>query len=134
MRERKEMEVRPVQPSKAWSPIEVTNLGIVTFFNFVWLYAIYSGIDFTSSPITRLVSGQSLNHLSLSLLGDAQFSALKVTEVRLVQPEKALPPIEVIELGIEIEVRNQSFWKASESIRITLYVLPEYFTLLGMVT
>ena len=99
------MEVRPVQRMKAASLIKVTELGMVTVFNFVCIYAIKLGIDFTSLPITRLVSGQSLNHLSLSLLGELQFAALKVTEVRPVQPENALLPIEVMDWGIEIEVR-----------------------------
>ena len=52
-------EVKLVHPEKADFPISVTELPMVTFFNVVWLYAIYLGIDFTSLPITRLVSGQS---------------------------------------------------------------------------
>ena len=49
----------------------------------------YLGIDFTSLPTVRLVSGQSLNHAKSLLMGDSQFSALKVTDVRSVQYSKA---------------------------------------------
>ena len=78
---------------------------MLTVFNFVCLYAIYPGIDFTSSPITRLVSGQSLNHTSSNLSGGLQLAALKVTEVRLVQPTKALLLIEVTDLPMVTEVK-----------------------------
>ena len=77
------------------------------------------GIDFTSLPITRLVSGQSLNHASKVLPGDLQFVALKVTEVRPVQPEKAVLPIEVTELGMVTEVRPVQFLKAEPPISVT---------------
>lgn len=63
---------------------------MLTVFNFVWLYAIYLGNTRTSLPITRLVSGQSLNHGSLLSIGERQFLALKVTEVKPVQPMKAM--------------------------------------------
>ena len=92
---------------------------MLTVFNFVCLYAIYPGIDFTSSPITRLVSGQSLNHAFKGLSGNSQFFALKVTEVRAVQPSKAYSPIEVTELPMVTEVRPVQYLKAKAPIEVT---------------
>ena len=52
------MEVKPLQPQKALLPIEVTLLPIVTEVKESKLYAKYSGIRCTLSPIFIVVMGQ----------------------------------------------------------------------------
>ena len=83
------------------------------------MYARYLGIDFTSLPTVRLVSGQSLNHAKSLLMGDSQFSALKVTEVRLVQPKKARQPILETVLPMATEVRPVQPIKVRSPIEVT---------------
>ena len=51
--------------------------------------------------------------------GTLQFLALNTTVVKPVQPEKALSPIEVTELGIVTEVKLVQPEKASEQIEVT---------------
>ena len=117
-----EIEVKPVHPSKAPWPILITVLGIESVFNPVWLYAIKSGIVLTLSPITRVVSGQSLNHASLLSLGEPQPSALKVTVVKPAHPSKAPLPIVITELPI-VSVFNPA-WLYAIKLGIDLTLSP----------
>lgn len=47
-----------------------------------------------------------------------------VTEVRPVQPRKALLLIEVTELGMVTEVKSEQLWKAELPMEVTEYVFP----------
>ena len=95
--------VNPVQPENADFPIEVTELGIATEVKPLRPLNAYPGIVFTSFPIfivfrfVQLLNGD--NPIS------AQFSALKFTSVKPVQPKNAQSPISVTELGIVTEVK-----------------------------
>ena len=92
-------DVKPPQPRKARTPIEVTELGMV--------------MDVIFEPLTKL-SGNILTPLPIVadvippvviLPFDEQFFAFQIRLVKPLQPSKAFSPIEVTELGIVTDVK-----------------------------
>ena len=57
-----------------------------------------------------------------------------VTDVKLLQPWKALSPILVTEFGMVIDVKPLQAWKASLSILVTVYSFPSTVIELGITT
>ena len=102
----KTTDVRPLQPEKAYSPIDVTELGMVTDVRPLKCLKAKAGIVLTPSPIVRdeiLLQPSNTGKPKEPIV--EQFSALKTTDVRPLQPLKADSPIEVTELGMVIAVR-----------------------------
>lgn len=56
-----------------------------------------------------------------------------VTETKVEQDEKALPPMLVTEFGIVTDVRFSQLLKAPSSISVTMYVSLLYEILLGII-
>ena len=88
------MDVRPLQPKKAWSPMLVTELGMVTEVR----------------PLQQVKAKLPMLVTELGI----------VTEVRYPQPEKASLPMLVTELGMVTEVRPMQPWKAWLPMLVTL--------------
>ena len=93
--------VKPVQPAKAALPILVNDSGSVIVFKPLNPSQRLSGICSTWSPKVKVV----ILVLQKRELPLPQARAFQVTEVKPVQPEKALPPILVTDSGIVIEVK-----------------------------
>ena len=105
------IDVMLEQPSNAWLPIFVTVLGIVVFlhpekiiFVAVTIIALqlslesYFGLPFSTTNEVKL--GQFLKGVPSKLVTELGI----VTEVKLLQPKKALRPIDVTVLGMSTDV------------------------------
>ena len=114
-------DVKPVQPKKAYSPIPITDSGMVIEVSLLIPWQRPAGICSTLSPKindSMLLAAFRKGELSIS-------RAFHVTEVKPVQPEKALQPILVTDLGMVTEVKPVQPEKA---------ILPMLVTDSGMVT
>lgn len=101
-------EVSPLQLENAWSPMLVTESGMVMEVRPPIPLHRYAGITLTLLPKTKLLMfKQPLNTGELDDPADVQLSALNTTEVNPVQPRKADKPMEVTELGMVTEVNPQ---------------------------
>ena len=89
------MEFRPLQPSKASSPI------IVTLF----------GMDVFLQPVIRVLVSVSIIALQLLRESYFKFPASTTIEVKLLHPPNGLSPILVTLLGIVIESKPLSLEK-----------------------
>ena len=79
-----------------------------------------AGIVLTPSPIVRdeiLLQPSNTGKYKEPIV--EQFSALKTTDVRPLQPEKAYSPIDVTELGMVTDVRPLQSKKAHSPIFVT---------------
>ena len=102
------MEVRPLQPAKAYSPMEITLLGMVM-------------------EVRPLQFSKARQSMEVTLFGI-------VMEVRLLHPRKASVPMEITLLGMVMEVRLLHPWKAVSAIPtvpsfIDIVVLADIFPL-----
>ena len=82
-------EVKPLQPEKAYSPIEVTELGMIVLLH----------------PAISVFVEVSIIALQLSRESYFVFPLSTTIEVKPEQPEMAARPIEVTELGMVTEVK-----------------------------
>ena len=114
-----EIEVKPMHPLNALSPIDVTELGIIVFLH--PKISVFVAVSIIALQLSR----ESYLLLPLSTvidvkLGQATKNALPIEvteleiaiEVKLEQPRNARLPIEVTELGIFIEVKPWQSEKA----------------------
>jgi hypothetical protein len=90
------MEVRPLQPWKALLPMLFTVLGIVVFLH----------------PTINVLDDDSIIALQLLRESNLAFPSLTTIVDRLLQPQKALPPMFFTLYGIDMEVRLLQFSKA----------------------
>ena len=90
--------VKPLQPENAFSPMVVTELGIVTLVIFVPDTKLF-GITCTSLPI--VTCSMDFGRLPFEL----QFTAFHTSCLIPLQPENAFSPMDVTELGIVMLVR-----------------------------
>ena len=97
------IEVRPEQSEKAYSPILVTELGIMEFLH----------------PAIKVLDFVSIMALQLPLLSNFAFPSSTIIEVRLEHSSKADISILVTEFGIVIEVRLEHSSKADSPILVT---------------
>ena len=114
-----ETKVRPVQSQKAPSPIEVTELGMVTEVSPEQRKKAYSlmavtelGMIVLLQPTINLFVDVSIIALQLSRESYVPLFLSTVTEVSPEQQEKADEPIEVTELGMVTEVSPEQSAKA----------------------
>jgi len=96
-------EVSPEQRKKAYSLMAVTELGMIVLLQ----------------PTINLFVDVSIIALQLSRESYVPLFLSTVTEVRLEQPEKALSPIEVTELGMVTEVSLEQSSKACSPMEVT---------------
>ena len=82
-------EVKPVQPEKAYSPMDTTVLGMTVVLQ----------------PVINVLSAVRIMALQLSRLSYTGLPDSTTMEVNPVQPLNTLLPIDVTELGIVMEVR-----------------------------
>ena len=95
--------VKPLQPLKALSPIEVTELGMVVFLQ----------------PASKVLVAVSIIALQLSLESYLELPLSTTIDSKPLQPEKALPRIEVTELGMVTLVKPLQSSKALSPIEVT---------------
>ena len=123
-------EVSSPQPANAFSPIEVTLLGMVTDFSDVLMKA--------QTPMDVTVLGMLTAVKPLHWL--KALSPMVVTPSGIVmegndtQPAKASTPMDLTLPGIVTEVRPLQSQKALSPIEVTLYVFPLIITDFGITT
>ena len=126
--------VKPLQPEKAKSPIEVTELPIVTDVRPERPQHKHAGIFSTSLPnVNVLIPVKPLNGAEYSEKS-LQVFAFQLTDVKPLQLWKAELPIVVTELGIVTDVKLEHSLNAPLPIAVTGYVMPEYSTDFGIMT
>ena len=97
------IDVKPLQQENASFAIEVTELGITVFLH----------------PHISVLVADSTIALQLFLESYTVFPLSTLMVVMPLQPENALFPIEVTELGMVIDVKPSQAWNARSPIEVT---------------
>ena len=133
------INVRPLQPQNARSPMEVTALGMVINVRPLQprnasfpIKATVLGITVFLQPAISVLVDVSMMALQSLRLSYTAFPASTCIDVKPLQKENTWIPMVVIELGMVTDVRPLHSQKAASMMPVTAYVVPPKVTLAGM--